>query len=261
MDILSEIVAHKRKQVALRKEKYPVKILEQSAHFERQPISLKADIQMQDSSGVIAEIKRKSPSKGIINKNVSVAEIASGYEQAGASGISVLTDDAYFGGSTEDFEAARAISQCPLLRKDFMIDEYQIIEAKSMGADVILLIAAVLSKNEVEAMATLAKTLEMEVLLEVHNIAELQASLTDKVDLLGVNNRNLKTFTTDIQTSKDIAPDIPDDFVKVAESGLHSPDVVNELKRFGFEGFLIGESFMKEEEPAKAAREFIQQLI
>ena len=209
---------------------------------------------------MIAEIKRKSPSKGMINEHVSVERTSIGYMKAGASGLSVLTDKKYFGGSSEDLKVARSFNFCPILRKDFIVDEYQIVEAKSIGADVILLIAAALSKQQIEKFAGLASSMGMEVLLEVHDEEELNASISDKVDLLGVNNRNLKTFETTIQTSIDLVSKIPDDFVKVTESGLHSPQVVNELKTHGFEGFLIGESFMKQGRPEKAAKEFISQL-
>ena len=261
MDILSEIIAHKHKEVAASKELYPVKLLEKSTYFEGKPLSLRKYIRREDKSGVIAEIKRKSPSKGMINEHVSVERTSIGYMKAGASGLSVLTDKTYFGGSSEDLKVARSFNFCPILRKDFIVDEYQIIEAKSIGADVILLIAAALSRKEIETFASLAGSLGMEVLLEVHNEEELNASLTDKVDLLGVNNRNLKTFETTIQTSKDLVNKIPKDFVKVTESGLHSPEVVNELKNHGFEGFLIGESFMKSGRPEKTAKEFISQVI
>ncbi|WP_370087745.1 indole-3-glycerol phosphate synthase TrpC [Ekhidna sp.] len=261
MDILSEIVANKRKEVAASKELYPVKLLEKSAYFEGQPVSLKKYLQRPDKSGVIAEIKRKSPSKGIINAHVSVERTSIGYMQAGASGLSVLTDKEYFGGTSEDLKVARAFNFCPILRKDFMIDEYQVIEAKSLGADVILLIAAVLEKKEIESLGELAQSLGMEVLLEVHNEDELKRSLTDKVNLVGVNNRDLKTFKTDVQNSINLVDKIPNEFVKVTESGLSNPETVNKLKKLGFEGFLIGETFMQSGRPEKAAKEFIKQLI
>ena len=260
MDILAEIVANKRKEVASSKELYPVKLLEQSIYFEGQPVSLKKYLQRPDKSGIIAEIKRKSPSKGNINKHVSVERTSIGYMQAGASGLSVLTDKKYFGGSSEDLKVARSFNFCPILRKDFMIDEYQVIEAKSLGADVILLIAAVLDKKEIEKLGSLAQSLGMEVLLEVHNEKELTKSITDRVDLIGVNNRDLKTFTTNVQISKDLAEKIPGGFIKVSESGLSKPETVLELKEYGFEGFLIGETFMQTGRPEKAAKEFIRQL-
>ncbi len=260
MDILSEIVANKKKEIANQKELYPTKLLETSIYFHGQPVSLKKYIQRKDKFGVIAEIKRKSPSKGIINKHVSIERTSIGYMQAGASGLSILTDQKYFGGSIEDLKVARSFNYCPILRKDFMVDEYQVIEAKSIGADVILLIAAVLSKSEIEKLAGLARSFGMEVLLEVHNEEELNQALTDKVDLVGVNNRNLKTFETDIKTSIKLVGKIPTDFVKVTESGLHSADAVNELKEVGYEGFLIGENFMKNGRPEKAAKEFISRI-
>ncbi|WP_420575339.1 indole-3-glycerol phosphate synthase TrpC [Ekhidna sp.] len=261
MDILSEIVANKRKEVASSKELYPTKLLEKSIFFEGQPVSLKKYLKREDKSGVIAEIKRKSPSKGEMNKHVSVERTSIGYMQAGASGLSVLTDKKYFGGDPEDLKVARSFNFCPILRKDFMIDEYQVIESKSLGADVILLIAAVLNKSEIEKLGSLAQSLGMEVLLEVHNEDELKKSITDTgVDLIGVNNRNLKTFETNIQTSKDLSSSIPSDFVKVSESGISNPKTIKELKEYGYEGFLIGETFMQTGRPEKAAKEFIRQL-
>lgn len=260
MDILSEIVANKRKEVASQKELYPIKLLEKSTYFGGKPVSLKKYLQRSDKSGVIAEIKRKSPSKGMINKHVSVERTSIGYMQAGASGLSVLTDKDYFGGSIEDLTIARSFNFCPILRKDFMIDEYQVIEAKSIGADVILLIASVLSKVEIEKLGELAQSLGMEVLLEVHNEAELNNSITDKVNLIGVNNRDLKTFETNVQVSKDLASKIPSEFVKISESGISDPETIKELKEYGFEGFLIGETFMKHGRPEKAAKDFIKRL-
>ncbi len=261
MDILSEIVANKRKEVAANKELYPVKLLEKSMYFDGQPVSLKKYLQRPDKSGVIAEIKRRSPSKGIINAHVSVERTSIGYMQAGASGLSILTDKEYFGGTHEDLKVARAYNFCPILRKDFMIDEYQVIEAKSLGADVILLIAAILNKQEIEKLGTLAQGLGMEVLLEVHNENELNTNLTDKVNLIGVNNRDLKTFETKVQTSLDLVDKIPNDFVKVTESGLSNPETVKKLRKYGFEGFLIGETFMQSGRPEKTAKEFIKQLV
>jgi len=260
IDILSEIVEQKRKEVAEQKALYPVKLLEKSIYFESKPVSLRKYLLREDKSGVIAEIKRKSPSKGEINKHVSVERTSIGYMQAGASGLSVLTDKPYFGGSIEDLKTARSFNFCPILRKDFMIDEYQVIEAKSIGADVVLLIAAILDRKQIERLGGIAQSLGMEVLLEVHNQDELNTSITEKVDLIGVNNRNLKTFETSIEVAKSLADEIPNDFLKVAESGLSSPQIVNELKGFGYRGFLIGETFMKSGRPERAAKEFISQL-
>ena len=261
MDILSDIVASKQKEVASSKELYPVKLLENSIYFEGKPVSLKRYLQREDKSGVIAEIKRKSPSKGMINAHVSVERTSIGYMQAGASGLSVFTDKYYFGGSHEDLKVARSFNFCPILRKDFIIDEYQVIEAKSLGADVILLIASILDKSEINHLGGLAQSLGMEVLLEVHSEDELHRSISDKVNLIGVNNRNLKTFETDVKTSYDLANKIPSEFVKVSESGISNPATILELKKHGYEGFLIGETFMKSGRPERAAKEFIKQLI
>lgn len=260
MDILEKIVAHKRKEVAEQEELYPVKLLEKGTYFDGRPVSLKKYIQREDKSGIIAEIKRKSPSKGIINAHVSVEKTSIGYMQAGASGLSILTDKEFFGGSSEDLKIARSFNFCPILRKDFIVSEYQVIEAKSIGADVVLLIAAILSKAEIDSLGELAKSLGMEVLLEVHNEEELNSSLGNCIDLVGVNNRNLKTFETDVAISKSLAEKIPNDFVKVSESGISNIATIQELKTYGFEGFLIGESFMKNGRPEKAAREFIKKL-
>lgn len=260
MNILDQIIADKKEEVAKRKSLYPVKLLEQSIYYEAQPVSLKKYIRREDKVGIIAEIKRQSPSKGVINPNVSVERISIGYMQAGASGLSVLTDTKYFGGKNEDLTTARSFNFCPILRKDFIVDEYQIIEAKSIGADVILLIAASLTPEEVKRLGAFARSLGLEVLLEVHNEEELNRSLNENIDLLGVNNRNLQTFETSVEISRMLADKIPDEFVKVSESGLSDPAVVVDLMGYGFEGFLIGENFMKKGSPERACDDFIKQI-
>ena len=260
MDILDKIVTHKKKEIASQKELYPIKLLEKGTYFDGQPVSLRKYIQREDKSGIIAEIKRKSPSKGMINEHVSIEKTSIGYMQAGASGLSVLTDREFFGGSAEDLKEARSFNFCPILRKDFIIDEYQVIEAKSIGADVILLIAAILDKDEMVSLGSLAQSMGMEVLLEVHSQEELERSIGDHVNLVGVNNRDLRTFETNIAVSKSLAESIPTDFVKVSESGLSDPGTITELKDHGFEGFLIGETFMSHGRPEKAAKEFIKQI-
>ena len=211
----------------------------------------------QSTSGIIAEHKRRSPSKSVINQNTNVYDVAQGYDQAGVCGMSVLTDGKYFGGSLDDLLLARAATNLPLLRKEFIIDEYQIIEAKAHGADVILLIAAVLSQNEMQQLAQCANSLGLEVLLEVHNEEELRQSLLPQVQMLGVNNRNLKTFEVSTDISKTLSQLIPDDFVKVSESGISSVSTIKELQEFGYQGFLIGENFMKTETPGASATTFI----
>jgi len=256
MDILQQIVAHKRKEVADKKEKHSLKSLEQTRYFERNTVSMVEHIRRPDCIGIIAEFKRQSPSKGVINSATKVEQVTQGYINAGASGLSILTDERFFGGRSEDIELARKMNTCPILRKDFIVDEYQLVEAKSIGADMILLIAAVLSKEEVRSLASTAKKLNLEVLLEIHNEAELN-TLCPEVDLVGVNNRNLKTFETSIDISKKLSPKIPSDFLKISESGIHDADTIVDLKHHGFEGFLVGERFMASAQPEETCREFI----
>ncbi len=260
MNILEKIIAHKEKEVARRKELFPVKLLEESIYFPTKTVSMKKYLLRDDKSGIIAELKRKSPSKGVINKHVSIEKTSIGYMQAGASALSVLTDTEFFGGKNEDLTTARKFNFCPILRKDFIIDEYQIIEAKSIGADVILLIAAALKPDKLKSLASFAKGLGLEVLMEVHNEEELQRSMCDDLDMIGVNNRDLTTFEVDINTSIKLAEQIPDKFIKVSESGISQPETIVELKRSGFKGFLIGENFMAHSRPHKACLDFIYQL-
>lgn len=260
MNTLDRIIQHKRKEVDERKGICPVKLLEQSAFFSSPVFSMAEFVRRKDKSGIIAEFKRKSPSKGLINGNASLVETTTGYVKAGASGLSVLTDQQFFGGSNEDLSAARKSNDCPILRKDFTIDEYQIVEAKSIGADTILLIAAALSPVETKRLTEFAHSLGLEVLLEVHNEEELMANLDAGADLVGVNNRDLKTFSVSTDVSKKLASMIPDGVVKISESGISSPGTILELKRYGYEGFLIGENFMREDHPGEAAAAFIQEL-
>ena len=260
MNILDQIIEHKRKEVEERKSLYPVKLLEQSIYFATQPVSMKKYILREDLTGIIAEFKRKSPSKGVINAHASVERTSIGYMQAGASALSVLTDKQFFGGSNEDLMTARKFNFCPIIRKDFTIDEYQIVEAKSIGADAILLIAAVLDPQRSKALTSFAHSFGLEVLLEVHDEEELKKNLEVGADMIGVNNRNLKTFEVSIDISKKLAPMIPAGVVKVSESGISSPATIVELKRFGYRGFLMGENFMKHNRPDKAAMEFVTEL-
>jgi indole-3-glycerol phosphate synthase len=260
MNILDQIIEAKRKEVDHRKSLYPVKLLEESIFFSSPTISLKKYVQREDKTGIIAEFKRKSPSKGIINANASVERTTIGYMQAGASALSVLTDKQFFGGSNEDLVVVRKFNFCPILRKDFTIDEYQILEAKSIGADAILLIAAVLAPEVSKAFAFFAHSLGLEVLLEVHNEKELRDHIGSDADLIGVNNRNLKTFEVSIDVSRALAPLIPQDTVKVSESGISSPETIIELRDFGYRGFLMGENFMKHSRPEVAALEFMTEL-
>ncbi len=259
MNILDKIVADKYKEVALRKQLIPVKQLENSVLFERRCTSLAAALS-KSNSGIIAEHKRRSPSKSTINNGLNVQDVAIGYQNAGACGMSVLTDGKYFGGSLDDLILARAASSFPLLRKEFIIDTYQILEAKAYGADVILLIAAVLSQQEIKNLSEFAKSLGMDVLLEVHDLDELQKSIMPSLDMLGVNNRNLKTFEVSLDISKTLSTAIPDDFIKVSESGISSVAAIKELMPYGYKGFLIGENFMKTDNPGLSAETFINQL-
>ena len=259
MDILEKIVRDKHIEVKFKKQLIPVKQLERSVLFERDTISLTKKLQ-ESNTGIIAEHKRRSPSKSVINNTLNVFDVAQGYETAGASGMSVLTNGKYFGGSLNDLLLARSSCRLPLLRKEFIIDTYQILEAKAHGADVILLIAAILTKTEIKTLSEFAKSLNLDVLLEVHNEGELQKSIMPDIDMLGVNNRDLKTFNVSLETSKQLSQLIPDDFIKVSESGISSPDAIKELQPYGFQGFLIGENFMRSPDPGHSASQFIKTL-
>ena len=260
MNILDKIILDKKREVELKKALIPVSQLENSVLFGARTQSLSKNLR-NNLIGIIAEHKRRSPSKQVINHAFSVEEVVTGYQNAGASGISVLTDGKYFGGSSDDLLLAKASTNIPLLRKEFIIDEYQILEAKAFGADTILLIAAVLDRTEIKQLSEFAQSLGLEVLLEVHNREELDKSIMPSLDMIGVNNRNLKTFEVTIEYSKELAINIPDEFVKVSESGINSTKDITELQLFGYQGFLIGEHFMKTENPGKAAKELINILI
>ena len=259
MDILTKIVNDKRIEVNLRKQLIPIKQLEQSILFERKTVSLAKKLK-ESNTGIIAEHKRRSPSKQVINHDLNVFDVAKGYQDAGVCGMSVLTDGKYFGGSLDDLLTARASCNLPLLRKEFIIDPYQIIEAKAYGADVILLIAAILTRAEIKIFSELAKSLNLDVLLEVHNQDELHKSIMPSLDMLGVNNRNLKTFEVSLDTSKQLSNLIPDDFVKVSESGISNIEAIKTLQPFGYKGFLIGENFMKTDNAGLSAKQFIKTL-
>ncbi|MGA9327054.1 MAG: indole-3-glycerol phosphate synthase TrpC [Salegentibacter sp.] len=259
MNILDKIIADKFKEVELKKSVVPASQLEKSELFERNGISL-AKLLKQSETGIIAEHKRRSPSKSVINQDLNVEDVAKGYEAAGVSGMSVLTDGKYFGGSLDDLLYARAAVKMPILRKEFIIDQYQLLEAKAHGADLILLIAAVMDRKQIKSLSEYAKGLGLEVLLEVHNEEELQKAIMPSLDMLGVNNRNLKTFEVSTDISKELSEKIPSDFVKVSESGISSVDAIKDLKNYGYKGFLIGENFMKTDNPGLSAKEFIEEL-
>lgn len=258
MNILEAIIERKKIEVEERKVVTPVDVLRQSALYMQPRLSLKQFLLDESKTGIIAEFKRRSPSKGSINEHADVVEVTNAYANNGASGLSVLTDELFFGGSTEDLIKAR-VNEIPILRKDFMIDEYQIEEARAMGADVILLIAACLTHNEVQQLAAYAKQLGLEVLLELHAEEELE-HICAETEIIGINNRDLKTFKVDIERSLRMAEQIPDDKIKVAESGISSVENILLFKQHGFKGFLIGENFMKEENPGKAFEDFVSNL-
>jgi indole-3-glycerol phosphate synthase len=260
MNILDKIVINKRKEVEAAKSRASYTKLEESDFFQRECYSFKDFLLDPQRTGIIAEFKRKSPSKGIINDKVSVKAVTNGYAAAGASALSVLTDRNFFMGKKADLVAARNANVIPVLRKDFMIDEYQVIEAKSLGADIILLIAAILTPAEIQTLASLAKSLDLNVLLEVHNLEELERSINPNLDAIGVNNRNLADFTVSVETSYKLAEHIPAEFLKISESAISNPETIKQLKTAGFNGFLIGENFMKQEDPGLAMRAFVSQL-
>ncbi len=260
MTILDKIVEHKRKEVAERKKVHSIHDFEEVLLFQRDTLSLVTALSDKNDLGIISEFKRHSPSKGAINPSVTVEEVTTGYASAGAVGLSVLTDERFFKGMREDLIKARACNQqVPILRKDFIIDEYQIFEARAMGADLILLIAECLSANQVAHLSKCAKSLGLEVLIEVHSKDQL-AKLVPEIDIVGVNNRNLKTFEVSTQTSIDLFHEIPDDFVKISESGINDPNIIVDLRRQGYQGFLIGEYFMKSEHPPQQLAEFIDRV-
>ena len=258
--ILDEIVANRRAEVLKQKQKISLSEIQAKIDFSSTRNSLSAKLLLPGSSGIIAEFKRRSPSKGEINNRVQPEIVTKGYADAGVSGLSVLTDNCYFGGSTTDFTAARNANPfTPLLRKDFIVDEYQIFESRLLNADVILLIAAVLEKAEISRFTSIAHELGMEVLLELHDENEID-KIDNEVDMIGINNRNLKDFKVDMDRSLKLLDRLPANAVKISESGLSDPETVDFLRNRGFHGFLMGENFMKSENPASACLNFISRL-
>ena len=258
MNILEQIIEHKKSEVEKQRSEVSISELEKGFYFNRRTLSLKDSLKKGSRTGIIAEFKRRSPSKGIINDKANIVDVATAYTENGASALSVLTDEKFFGGSNQDLIEAR-INEIPILRKDFIIDEYQIAEAKSIGSDVILLIAACLTPTEVKQLASFARNLELEVLLELHDENDLE-HVCDETELIGINNRNLRTFEVDIEQSLKMAERIPNDKIKIAESGISSVDDILLFEENGFQGFLIGELFMKEADPAIAFVEFVNAL-
>jgi indole-3-glycerol phosphate synthase len=259
MNILDNIIAAKRIEVDQKKEIVPFEELKRFPLYASTCNSLVTNLLSESSTGLIAEFKRKSPSKGIINDNVQIGPVVEAYEAHGAAGISILTDENYFGGSNDDIVYAREIVSVPILRKDFIIDEYQVVEAKAIGASVILLIAANLTPARVQELALFAKRLGLEVLLEIHGEEEIEHICTE-VDIVGVNNRDLKTFTVDVNRSIELSDKIPGDKIKISESGINDVETVVRLRQYGFKGFLIGENFMKHADPSIAFADFANSL-
>lgn len=258
MDILDIIVHHKVKEVAELEARVPLAKLQDSIFYKSDSVSLSQYLKRTDKSGVIAEFKRKSPSKPEINLFAQPEEITIGYMQSGASALSVLTDNHFFGGSNYDLSTARKFNYCPILRKDFIINPYQIHEAKSIGADAILLISEILTAEQVKDFASLAHDLGLEVLMELHSTEQL-SKITDNIDVVGVNNRNLKTFKTNIQSSLDMVEVLPDDRCIISESGIHNVEQMISLSEAGYDGFLIGERFMAQSDPVAACQKLIKE--
>ncbi len=259
MTILDTIVAQKRIEVEKKKLIHDVSFLQRQPAYSRNCFSLKSGLLDPEATGIIAEFKRKSPSKGWINASADPIAVTGSYQAAGASGISILTDESFFGGKNEDVINCRPHLDIPILRKEFIIDTYQVHESKSLGADLILLIAACLTREEVAQLAALAHDIGLEVLLELHDEDELGHVCND-VDLVGINNRSLKTFEVNIERSIRMAGRLPADKIKVAESGIDQPEQVRMFRENGYKGFLIGESFMKNEDPGEALTAFVKNI-
>jgi len=260
-DILEQIVAFKKREVAKIKSEVSLEKLVKSPVFNRTPLSLKEALLEKGSTGIIAEYKRQSPSKGIINDKATIQEVTQGYLDANVAAQSILTDMRYFGGSMVDLMTARTINTVrPILRKDFIVDAFQIVEAKAIGADAVLLIATCLTKEELKNYGKLATELGLSVLYEIHTKEELDKISDIEGKIIGINNRNLKTFEVDLEHSINLAAQIPKSCVKVSESGISDPRIISGLKEYGFQGFLIGENFMKTENPGRACRQFIDQI-
>lgn len=259
MNILETIIAKKKTEVAHQKTSVNEKDLEKLPPFKRETFSLKDFLLRKNKTGIIAEFKRRSPSKGIINAHSEVEEVTTGYTKHGASALSVLTDEYFFGGSLKDLQAAR-VNNIPILRKEFIIDPYQILESKAYGADIILLIAACLSTEKVKSLSHFAKNIGLQILLEIHEERELER-VCDDVDVVGINNRDLKTFKVDLNHSIELCKKIALDKITISESGISDVDTIRYLKQHGFSGFLMGEKFMKEHDPVLEFKNFAEGLV
>ena len=252
MKILDKIIHDKKIEIKTLSDIVPVSDLEKQKNFTKKCKSLKESIK-KSKSGIICEFKRKSPSNGNINYTSNISDVIKGYEKAGAVGVSILTNKKYFDGSISDINDVKTSIEIPILRKEFVISEYQIIEAKSIGSDSILLIASILSKEQIKNYSSLAKSLGLEVLLEIHSIDELNEVSKYDIDIIGVNNRNLDTLEIDIKNSIEIFKKIPGEFIKISESGISKVESIVKLNKVGYDGFLIGENFMKSSKPEESA--------
>ena len=259
MTLLEKIIINKKKEVSGNRKKTRIRELENSLMYSDATLSLSEFIVDPVKTGIIAEYKRKSPSGGIINSNASVEAVTTGYSASGASGLSILTDRLFFGGDCNDLVIARKHHDIPILRKEFIIDEFQVIESKAAGADAILLIASVLEKEQVRNFARLSRSLKMEVLLEIHTPQELDM-INEYVNIIGVNNRDLNTLKTDLRVSLDLSDRIPEEFIRISESGISTPEAIADLRSAGYNGFLIGEYFMRDKDPVKAFADFIKRI-
>jgi len=260
-DILQEILAHKRNEVEDRKSRRSLSEVQRMASEASPPRGFVDALRTciaQARPAVIAEIKRASPSRGLIRSNFLPAAIAKSYEKAGAACLSILTDERHFQGADAHLQEARAACALPVLRKDFVIDPYQVYEARAIGADCILLIVAGLSDVQLQHLTSLAIELGMDVLVEVHNREELERAHMLRTPLIGINNRDLRTFTTDIQTTLDLMVDVLSDRIVVTESGIHTKDQTALMRRHGVNAFLVGEAFMSAPDPGKKLRELFE---
>lgn len=259
-NFLKKILEYKRREVMAAKAVIPADTLRGMAGEVTRPVISMSRALRQSPTGIIAECKRRSPSKGDIHPAAEAADIVSGYEQAGAAACSVLTDTPFFGGALTDLAVARSVAAIPLLRKDFIIDEYQLYQARIYGADAVLLIASALDADTVARLTDKAHSLGLETLLELHS-ADEASMVTPSTDMVGVNNRNLSTFVTDTAISEKMARILPDGPVKVAESGLNDMSDIRRLQAMGYDGFLIGERFMKTPDPGLTLKNFIDGTI
>lgn len=257
-DILSEIIANKRLEIDAQKQAIACTQLKEGID-ELPPTRSMRQALAASATGIIAEFKRRSPSKGWIRQDARPEEIIPSYTSGGATALSILTDERFFGGTLRDLRTARPLTNLPILRKDFIIDPYQLYQARIVGADAVLLIAAALTQDECQALAGKAHELGLEVLLEIHHTAELPY-LTDAIDMIGINNRNLGTFHTDIENSFRLATELPQAMVRVSESGISDPVTVQRLRQSGFRGFLIGETFMRTPQPGETLRHFVASI-